>query len=378
MLTRGAQVTGVAVCSLCLTWISVSLRFYVRIGIQEFIGREDWLTLGAMILFTTLCSLLLQATNYGLGAHMHSIPSDMLETGLKYVFICELLYVMTTTVAKLSIGVYFLRLSSKKYQVQIIYATLGVVMLFSAMYFFFLLFQCTPIQFYWTQFDDGRGSCLSRSVLANVTYAHAAMSAATDWSFGILPIFFVWKMTMNPRTKLSVVLILSLGFFASTATIVRIVYIHQLEHTTDYSWHGINLVKWSMVEPAIGITAAAIATLRPLFANFLTFATKRFANDSETSLASSTRTSTDNKSRISAQEYSPEFAEMLGLKRLGTTTYISAAKPPGWRERRRIARGKNAIIGDSESQTELKFVNNGEVNWSNGIRRTTVVFIEKE
>lgn len=38
------------------------------------------------------------------------------------------------------------------------------------------------------------------------------MSALTDWAFGILPIFFVWKMQMNPRTKISVILILSLGF----------------------------------------------------------------------------------------------------------------------------------------------------------------------
>lgn len=49
MLTRGAQVTGVAVCGLCLTWISVSMRFYVRIRILKFIGREDWLTVAAMV-----------------------------------------------------------------------------------------------------------------------------------------------------------------------------------------------------------------------------------------------------------------------------------------------------------------------------------------
>jgi hypothetical protein len=49
MLTRGAQVTGVAVCGLCLTWISVTLRFYVRIRILKFIGREDWLTVAAMV-----------------------------------------------------------------------------------------------------------------------------------------------------------------------------------------------------------------------------------------------------------------------------------------------------------------------------------------
>ena len=48
-VTRGAQVTGVAVCSLCLTWISTVLRFYVRIGILKFVGREDWLTIAAMV-----------------------------------------------------------------------------------------------------------------------------------------------------------------------------------------------------------------------------------------------------------------------------------------------------------------------------------------
>ena len=49
VLTRGAQVTGVAVMALSLTWISVTLRFYVRIRILRFIGREDWLTVAAMV-----------------------------------------------------------------------------------------------------------------------------------------------------------------------------------------------------------------------------------------------------------------------------------------------------------------------------------------
>jgi hypothetical protein len=130
----------------------------------------------------------------------------------QYIFISELLYVVTTAVVKLSIGVYFFRLASKQYQFRIIYINLAVVMLFSTIYFFFLLFQCNPVSYIWGQYDNDRGSCLSKTVLANVTYAHAAMSAVTDWAFGILPIFFVWKLKMDSRTKLSVILILSLGF----------------------------------------------------------------------------------------------------------------------------------------------------------------------
>ena len=129
------------------------------------------------------------------------------------MFICELLYVVATTVTKVAIAAYFLRLSSKRYQRVVIYSTLAAVMVFSTMYFFFLMFQCSPINFLWTKYtEDGRGTCLNSTTLSAVTYAHCAMSAITDWSFGILPIFFVWRMQMNPRTKFSVILILSLGF----------------------------------------------------------------------------------------------------------------------------------------------------------------------
>ena len=131
---------------------------------------------------------------------------------LKIIFICELLYVVSTTVTKLSIAAYFLRLSIKRYQKIVIYTTLSVVLVFSTMYFGFLLFQCAPISYLWTKYENGQGHCLRSPILASVTYAHCAMSALTDWSFGILPIFFVWKMRMTPRTKVSVILVLSLGF----------------------------------------------------------------------------------------------------------------------------------------------------------------------
>lgn len=49
-VSRGAQITGVAVCSLALTWISFAFRIYVRMGILKFLGREDWITVAAMVL----------------------------------------------------------------------------------------------------------------------------------------------------------------------------------------------------------------------------------------------------------------------------------------------------------------------------------------
>lgn len=189
---------------------------------------------------------------------------------------------------------------------------------------------------------------------------------------------------------------------ASTATIVRIVYIRSLTLTDDYSWEGINLVKWSLVEPAIAITAMNIATLRPMFKNFFFFARKRFDHSTDSSdntrpSGESTvklRSGSNNNNTVSAKEYSVEFAEMLGLSRVGVTTEISAGGSKSERSRLR-SRFQSSRMGvslrdfktekvkhDSESQTEL---NEGlsiwhldgsasdPLDWSQGIKATTVI-----
>jgi hypothetical protein len=115
-------------------------------------------------------------------------------------------------VVKLSIGYYFLRIAIKRSQIYVIIGTMVTVVVFSTIYVFFLAFQCTPAKHFWTQYEGGKGSCIKGSSVADASYAHSAISALTDWTFGILPVFFVWKLKMNPRTKISVALILGLGF----------------------------------------------------------------------------------------------------------------------------------------------------------------------
>lgn len=185
---------------------------------------------------------------------------------------------------------------------------------------------------------------------------------------------------------------------ASTATIVRIVYIKSLTETTDYSWEGINLVKWSMVEPAIAITAMNIATLRPMFKNFFFFARKRFDSNIDDD-EEATRPSADStlklrrntiQNSVSAKEYSVEFAEMLGLSRVGVTTEISAGGSMPERDHfkkrfstaKRMKFGNEKVRYDSESQTELNYVTSPgkspadgaeSFDWSSGIKATTVI-----
>ena len=48
-VTRGAQVTGVGVFSLHLTGYQPCFDFMFGLGILKFVGREDWLTIAAIV-----------------------------------------------------------------------------------------------------------------------------------------------------------------------------------------------------------------------------------------------------------------------------------------------------------------------------------------
>ena len=160
-----------------------------------------------------------------------------------------------------------------------------------------------------------------------------------------------------------------------------------------------------MVEPAIGITAAAIATLRPLFINFLSLAgrgDKHHPASISTSTLTSSYTGKDSRpsgvsgrtsSGSSPYGYSREFAEMLGLSTYGVTTTVSAGKVETRGERRRRERLERErererersmrVVGDAESQTELRDIeavkteeDAGGYGWDVGIKATTTVVID--
>ncbi|KAH8683351.1 hypothetical protein BGZ60DRAFT_217876 [Tricladium varicosporioides] len=264
---RGPQVAASAILFLTLSWIFVSLRCYVRTVLMKSFGADDWLAVAALILFTLYCAFVLLGVHYGTGQHLADLDQSNIPIAIKWWWCCELAYVSSTAVLKVSIGIFLMRICVKPMQRITIYMTMGIVTTFSIFYFFLIVFQCTPPTYFWTQYTGGKGTCLESHVIPDATYAHSAVSALVDWTLGILPIFLVWDLAMNPRTKIIVGVILGLGAIGSTATIVRIPYINQLSQG-DFLYSTSDVAIWSTVEPGIGIVASSMATLRPLFRTF--------------------------------------------------------------------------------------------------------------
>lgn len=210
---------------------------------------------------------------------------------------------------RLSIGVQLLRIAVSRTHKMIIWITVTIFQVASLAFFLLFVLQCLPSKYFWERFTGGEGTCINPEITVNATYAYSAVSCATDWVLGLLPISLVWHLQMTPRTKLMVAAILALGAMyvlpypssspqppspfpillhlsplvfvsptstqlltppsASTATIVRMPYVKDLGNQADFLFATTDVAIWSTAETGIGIAASAIATLRPLARSFL-------------------------------------------------------------------------------------------------------------
>jgi hypothetical protein len=86
--------------------------------------------------------------------------------------------------------------------------------------------------------------------------------------FATLPIPLIWQLQLNNRTKFSLIAILSLGWFACASAIIKAVQQYHIFTDLDWTVHdSFNI--WNYIEFTVGIIAASLPTLKPLFNWFL-------------------------------------------------------------------------------------------------------------
>lgn len=84
-------------------------------------------------------------------------------------------------------------------------------MLVGVLFFFFTIFQCTPVSHFWNRLDLDSGKCIDVWVLIDIAYLYSVGAAITDFTIGILPAFMIWNLRMSRRDKIAVIGVLSLG-----------------------------------------------------------------------------------------------------------------------------------------------------------------------
>ncbi|KAK5122677.1 hypothetical protein LTR85_003940 [Meristemomyces frigidus] len=260
-------VTG-AFCGAAL--ITVVLRLCVRTSMLGFIGADDWAMLAAMVMAIGTFVCFIFETNYGIGRHTSCASLKQEEVVLKWQFYQSLWVMLGVVLVKISIAFFLMRLAPKVSWKRCLWGTITFLVCFALSCAGTLMFNCVPVSAAWNIAlkEAPSTTCFSLQTFINIGLFNSIVNICTDLLFAVLPIPIIAKLQINLRTKISLTFVLSLGFVACAAGIVKARKQAIFLETADLYWHD-GFMLWNFLELCLGILAASLPSLKPLFGQML-------------------------------------------------------------------------------------------------------------
>ncbi|KAF2673665.1 hypothetical protein BT63DRAFT_410641 [Microthyrium microscopicum] len=248
---------------LALAIPSVIVRLWVRKAMSNSLGADDYFMVVALVNFIIYNAALMEIVANGGGTHLSLTDSAAsIRAAINWTTVNEVFYLSTQIFLKLSLGYFFLRVVIQKGVRRFVIATCCLSTLVNSYHILYVIFRCGNPK---NQADRQLlNLCTSGNVSVALGYEQAAVSTITDLIFAIMPIYLLWNVTMDMRSKISAGLILSLGGFGSICSIVRFLYVKNLGFHDDFFFAAVNISIWSTIELGTGIVAGSLATMRPL------------------------------------------------------------------------------------------------------------------
>ncbi|KAF5545700.1 integral membrane protein [Fusarium napiforme] len=239
--------------------------------------------------FLIFCVMELQAIQYGIGERsiepdfdltkaamvliFHGLHTKTSLTTIKFFTAAQIVYILTTGISKLAVGLVLFRLANGA-NMKIVRSALAVSMIIVTLWCLVtaLIFglQCRPLSVAW---GVGEGSCLSTAALGTTGLALSGMDVTISWFYALLPIYMVYRTQLRLRLEIMVMVLLGLGAVSSIAIIVRLKYLIDLSRlslasgglaTQEAVETTLEGTIYSILEIGLSILAASLTALRPL------------------------------------------------------------------------------------------------------------------
>ncbi|KAI5361685.1 hypothetical protein Slin14017_G084180 [Septoria linicola] len=236
--------------------IVVALRFWIR---RRILHKEDWLTLGTMIVSIIYSASVIVQTKYGLGLPVQLQPIENWRNYVLCNYAARPFYLFGLAGFKLALCISYLRMTkgSTDYNYRRFIIAVAIFSTASHMIFVVLYFcQCIPLS---KMFDRTViGECLP---FAPVNYAISVVVILCDIIIFLLPMPLIHRLHLERAVKLGLTIVFALGLLTTVLSIMRASQIHRIAYVDgDLTYFVIR----SGLELNIGIITSCLPVLRPV------------------------------------------------------------------------------------------------------------------
>ncbi|KAJ5782451.1 hypothetical protein N7457_004225 [Penicillium paradoxum] len=294
----------VVITSTCFAFILSTTAVGFRIVSRAINGSglflDDWLIISALIFEYGISIAGVVLLYNGLGTHIIEVSPEQIVIYLKTLFTGSILYTCCIASIKLSILMLYRRIfpiKAMKYSVNVVSM---IVILWAACGIVAGCFTCIPTEKLWH--PELPGGCMN---LSKFYYGLQIPNILTDAIILLMPIHIVWSLPISKAQKLGLSGIFVLGFLTLIFDIIRLVVLIELSQMgADITYNQVPASVWTCIEPAVGIVAACLANMRPLFKVLHTKVWSRISGRSGTNGSNSNRNNANRSSQSQIAEKS--------------------------------------------------------------------------
>ncbi|KAJ4293597.1 hypothetical protein N0V90_008880 [Kalmusia sp. IMI 367209] len=224
---------------------------------------DDYSVAIAMVLALMEWSLIVAATAHGLGQqHTAQISRTSRIQTHHLLFASELLWIPLTAFIRVSIAFTILHFKQGRPWRIILSALIAAQVLFCIINVVFQVVQCIPLQDVWNESPGRAAVCTKSSSVLASQYVHSGIGTATDLILALAPFSFVQRRGIPNREGMIIILLISLGLFATACSILRTTLLKPYRQTRDILQDAVPITIWSILEAQAGLIAANIASLK--------------------------------------------------------------------------------------------------------------------
>ncbi|QSZ37460.1 hypothetical protein DSL72_008558 [Monilinia vaccinii-corymbosi] len=242
-----------------LAVIMLGLRTYTRLYITKSFGLDDILALISIIPITgfAILSMLVVSPVVGWNVHAWDARFELISLGLKFVYWTQILFTLGIVLVRISMLWFIIRLfqSAEPRLRRFTYGVLIYMVLHGSIFMLTLIIPCSPISDYWKVSLVPQENCINQPV--NLIFS-SITNAISDFLVVVLPLTTVYKLQVPFGQRVYLFLLFAVGFLASSASVVRTVYIYVYSVNGDGTWFSNDVYIWCSVEIYLGLSCACM------------------------------------------------------------------------------------------------------------------------
>ncbi|TLD24673.1 hypothetical protein E2P81_ATG12009 [Venturia nashicola] len=234
------------------------IRIVVRIGSKGSVENDDIaITIGSIV-GVAQSILVILAVKAGLGIKMYLLSPQQIEKIFVLLYACDLIFIFTLAVAKISAASLIGRLSRQRSHRLSGRIVSGLAALWGAASILAIGIGCNP-RAPWNL--DNR----CPSLLPSWTTI-AAIGLSIELILLYLPIWLVWPLQMPWNKKFVVIIAFSLRLVIVPLALLRIIELKRITHSRDWTFDAVGAIIFTQFEMHFNLISATLPCTRPFLA----------------------------------------------------------------------------------------------------------------